>query len=290
MTRIAILAFALVVLLISVSAYIRLTQGGLGCTPWPDCYALLGHDQRFPIATVLHRLSATALAILALLLIAGAWHQGKQRGLAIAILAVTAFLAVLGVRSGGLLLPAVVLGNFLGGLLLAILLGWLVILQLTTRPSNTAVHVTVIGVLLLVAINIVTGIGSSAFYGNAACLDLLDCGMLHSPAQLSPFTALALDATEHAITPEGAATLQWWHRLSGVAVAIASIGLIVTLLSSQSQREMRLALIIGLLVTAAATVTGLIAARNGLPISAAVVHSLSGLFLALVLLRLLRRV
>lgn len=289
-TQLAIVAFVLVVLLIGVSAYIRLAQGGLGCTPWPACYAMLGDTQQhFPIATVLHRLSASALGVLALLLIVGAWQQGKQQGLSIAILAVTVLLAVLGVRSGGLLLPAVVLGNFLGGLVLAILLGWLLIRQLTTRPGHTAVRIAIIVILLLVATAIMTGIGSSAFYGNAACSNLFDCGKLQSPMQLTPFVALRLDAAEHAITPDGAATLQWLHRLSGAAMALAFTGLICAMLCIRSQREARPTLIIGLIVAATATVSGLIAAHQTLPISAAVIHSLTGLFMVLVLLRMLRR-
>lgn len=291
MTRLATIAFVLVVLLISVSAYIRLAQGGLGCAPWPACYALLGNDQMsFPIATVLHRLSASALGVLALLLIVGAWKQRKQRGLSVAILTVTILLAVLGVRSGGLLLPAVVLGNFMGGLVLAILLGWLLIRQHTTRPGHNAVRVAVFIVLSIVAITIMTGIGSSAFYGNTACSTLFDCGNLQSPMQLTPFAPLRLDAVEHAITPDGAATLQWLHRLSGAAMALAFIGFIFAMLRMRSQREATPTLIVGLIVVTTATITGLIATHQGLPISAAVIHSLTGLFIVLVLLRLLRRI
>lgn len=290
MTRLATIAFALVVLLISVSAYMRLAQGGLGCAPWPACYAMLGNDQMsFPIATVLHRLSASALGVLALLLVAGAWKQRKQRVLCVAILTVTVLLAMLGVRSGGLLLPAVVLGNFLGGLVLAILLGWLLIRQHTTESVRTAVHTAVLLVLVLGAATIVTGIGSSAFYGNAACSDLFDCGRLQSPTQLAPFTPLTMDTSEHAITPDGAATLQQLHRLLGVVMAVIFTGIVVVIFNLRSHHDARFSLIAGLIVAMSAIASGLIATYQGLPISAAVAHSLSGLFMVLVLLRLLRR-
>ncbi|MBZ0073124.1 MAG: hypothetical protein K8I04_15515 [Gammaproteobacteria bacterium] len=284
LTRIAALAFALAVLLIGVSAYIRLAQGGLGCAPWPDCYALLGEPPRaFPVASLLHRVSASLLGILVLLLTVGAWRQRQGRMLSIVILAITIALAALGVRSGGLLMPAVVLGNFFGGLLLATLLGgWL----LRGRGTDTVAipgRAAPLVLLVLSAAVIATGIGSSAFYGNAVCPTLFDCGTLHSPLQLGWFEPLALDAGRHVVTPAGAATLQWLHRLSGVALMAGFALLLFTL------RRYRAGALAGLAVTSMAVLIGLTATGGGVPIAAAVIHSLSGLALMLVLLPILRR-
>lgn len=284
MTRLAALAFALAALLITVSAYIRLTQGGLGCAPWPECYGLLGAPPRsFPVAALLHRASASTLGVLALLLAAGAWRQRRGRMLSTAILATTAALAALGVRSGGLLVPGVVLGNFLGGLLLAVLLGgWLP----GGRGAQTAampVRASALALLALAAAVIVTGIGSSAFYGNAACTALLQCGTPHSPLQLAWLEPLVLDAAGRVVTPDGAGTLQWLHRLLG---ALLTAGFAAALFIA---RRARTGAATGLAAASIAALIGLVAAGDGVPIAAAMIHSLSGLAVVLVALAMLRR-
>lgn len=282
MTRVAALAFALAVLLLAVSAYIRLAQGGLGCAPWPACYALLGDAPRsFPLAALVHRASASVLGVLVLLLAVGAWRRGEGRALSAAILTITVLLAGLGVRSGGLLVPAVVLGNFLGGLLLATLLG----VQLFGRSGEAAAGpargaATVL--LALAAAAIATGIGSSAFYGSADCTGWSACGTAHSPLRLPWFGALTLDPGGRVAIPDGAGTLQWLHRLLGAAVAAGFVGL------PFAMRRRRFAAFAGLAAAVVAAIVGLIAAHRGVPIGAAVTHSLSGLVIVLALLAVMR--
>jgi len=283
MTRLAALAFTLAVLLIAVSAYIRLAQGGLGCAPWPECYALLGGTpQSFPLAALLHRASAGALGVLTLLLVAGAWRQRQNRILSAAILAITVALALLGVRSGGLLVPAVVLGNFLGGLLLAALLAcWL--LRSRTTAAATQPRASALALLVLAAAVIMTGIASSAFYGATECAALWQCGVPHSPLQLTWFEPLVLDAAGYVVTPDGAGTLQWLHRLLGVAL---TGGFALQWLMVRGSRSGAMA---GLVLASAGAVIGLSAAGGGVPIGAAVSHSLAGLAVVLVLLAMVRR-
>lgn len=284
MIRLAALAFALAVLLIAVSAYIRLAQGGLGCAPWPECYALLGDTPPgFPLAALLHRASAGALGVLALLLVVGAWRQRRDRLLAAAILAITGALAALGVRSGGLLVPAVVAGNFLGGLLLAALLGWWLLGRRAAAAASRPSHASTLALLALAAAVIVTGIGSSAFYGAAECAALFECGTPHSPLRLDWFEPLALDAAGHVAVADGTGTLQWLHRLLGMAL---TAGFAMRSLAARGGRRRALA---GLVAASVAAAIGLSAAGGGVPIGAAVIHSLSGLAVVLALLATIRR-
>lgn len=274
-------AFTLAVLLVTVSAYIRLSQGGTGCTPWPGCYSQVGDAQAsFPVAALTHRLTASTLGVLILLLNVGAWIRGRQRTLSAMILATTILLAILGLRSGGLLLPAVVLGNFLGGLLLATLLGWLMLVRYRpAEPAPPYLRAIPAAMLLVAAAVIVTGIGSSAFYGNGACKGLFDCGTLQSPTQLAPFMPLSVDATGHVVRPDGAATLQWLHRLLGLASVVAFTALAFAVRGTRFQQPA----VLGLIVVIISAAIGLTAGYQ-LPISLIVLHSLSGLIILLVLL------
>ena len=88
MQKLAIASLALVIVLVSLSAYLRLDHSGIGCEPWPSCYGNIGvaesevtvsdayerlleeAQQPMSWARPLHRLVASVLgiAILALAL------------------------------------------------------------------------------------------------------------------------------------------------------------------------------------------------------------------------------
>ena len=42
MRKLAIISLLLVIALVSVSAYLRLDNSGIGCADWPDCYGNIG--------------------------------------------------------------------------------------------------------------------------------------------------------------------------------------------------------------------------------------------------------
>ena len=92
MSALARLALLLVVVLVSLSAYLRLAHSGIGCAEWPECYARIGApavasatptdavyerlatEGRQPLgwATPLHRLVASVLGIVTILLLVAA--------------------------------------------------------------------------------------------------------------------------------------------------------------------------------------------------------------------------
>jgi heme a synthase len=129
-------ALLLMLVLTTTSAYIRLAQAGLGCADWPACYGrarlpqagqLLPEHAPLFWAHALHRLAASSVGVL-LMLVAFLGRKELQgmgaRLAAWTVLALAGFLAVLGVvtPSG---LPAVTLGNLLGGMGMVALLWWL---------------------------------------------------------------------------------------------------------------------------------------------------------------------
>ena len=137
MRGLVLAALLLVLVITTTSAYIRLSQAGFGCADWPACY---GHNvqtpeagQLFPEraalfwARALHRLAASSAGLLLILIVffgrAGLPGAGA-RLVAAAALALAGFLAGLGLLTPSNL-PAVTLGNLLGGMCLAALLWWL---------------------------------------------------------------------------------------------------------------------------------------------------------------------
>ena len=133
-----VLATLLLVLVITTtSAYIRLSQAGFGCADWPACY---GHSVPTPVAgqlipepsrlfwaRALHRLAASSAGILLLLIVFlgwGALQDAAARVAAVATVALAGLLAGLGTVTPSKL-PAVTLGNLLGGMTMVALLWWL---------------------------------------------------------------------------------------------------------------------------------------------------------------------
>ena len=128
-------ALLLVVLIVSTSAYIRLSQDGLGCAGWPDCY---GRDVRLPAAgqllpepsdlfwaRALHRFTASLVSVLLVMIALFGWKDARgTRGAALALLALAGFLGILGVATPSTL-PAVTIANLLGGMSMVALLWWL---------------------------------------------------------------------------------------------------------------------------------------------------------------------
>jgi heme a synthase len=110
--RAALLGAGLMLAVTTLSAFVRLANIGLDGAPEPDAVLLARGAHRIAASTVL----LVVLGLLALSLGPRPYLQREGRH-AIALLALTAFLAVLGRWSGGSPAPAVTLGNLLGGFL-----------------------------------------------------------------------------------------------------------------------------------------------------------------------------
>jgi len=130
-------ALLLVLVITTTSAYIRLSQAGFGCPDWPACYGrsvsaytagqLIPEQSALFWARALHRLAASSTGILLLLIVFLGWRNLKDRAArlaAIATVVLAGFLAWLGLLTPSKL-PAVTLGNLLGGMSLLALLWWL---------------------------------------------------------------------------------------------------------------------------------------------------------------------
>ncbi|MGB6116447.1 MAG: COX15/CtaA family protein [Comamonas sp.] len=127
--RLAWLCAVMMLVITSLSAFIRLVNTGVGCTPWPACYGQPGthatggeqagaSQAAVATARAAHRViaSSSLVVILALLALALKRRLHQQARHAAALLALALFLAGLGAGARSSLLPAVTLGNLLAGL------------------------------------------------------------------------------------------------------------------------------------------------------------------------------
>lgn len=158
------LALALLLVITTTSAYLRLAQTGLSCPGAPDCYArsetraAADDDPSLTTARALHRIAASAAGAVILAILGWTAARPNERAAAIALAVLAAMLAWLGryTPSG---LPAVTLGNLLGGMAMLALAGWLV-LALGRAPridAARAVRPWVFGALALVALQLGQG-------------------------------------------------------------------------------------------------------------------------------------
>ena len=309
MQKLAIASLALVILLVSLSAYLRLDHSGIGCDPWPDCYGNIGgtntevtvgdayerlvQDARQPMswATPLHRLVASVLGLLIVSLSLLSLINKRDRILAFSLLFLTVFLAWLGIYSEGLNNPAIVMGNLGGGFLMLGLLGAMVF----RRPPDPgagagALPSLVIAALVVLSAQILTGGLTSANFAASACQTMPDC---HGSWLPGKDIGAAFDLTqtrqigESGRVPGGAerADIQKLHRL--VAALTAALVIAVGVMALRSGRYYRVSGALVVVLVAAEFAVGVAAILTELPIALAVAHNWLAAILLLALLNLL---
>jgi heme A synthase len=144
--RIAALATVLILVILASSAYLRLSSPEGACAQDPVCAASVSSaDQAGParsIARAAHRISASVVAVLVLLVAALAWlrREGTRetRWVAVLLIALTVFLAALGAAAGGSQTPAVTWGNVLAGNAMAAAAWWLYARNRVMEPPAAA--------------------------------------------------------------------------------------------------------------------------------------------------------
>ena len=320
MNTLAKISLLLVIVLVSLSAYLRLAHSGIGCADWPECYGRIGQpasvsqpaaaenayqrmveqaNEPLAWATPLHRLVASVLGLLVVFLAFIAWRRKKQRIIALALLSLTVFLAVLGIRSGSLHNPAVVMGNLVGGFSMLGLLGWMVfspgskmqhgVQDYAAQDRAGAVKYMAILAIMTLSMQIVLGGLTSANFAATSCRTLPDCHGSWLPGS-SLLTAFDL-SRQHEVTSMGQAiggqerlAIHKAHRIGAVITLVLILFAAWTALRNNA-RYRTTAFVILALVTLEFCV-GIAAILTSLPISLAVAHNwLAGLIL-LALLKL----
>lgn len=294
--RLALICAVLMLAVTSLSAYMRLVRAGLGCSEWPACYGQ--QLQRVPqggaaadeaqVATagarLVHRLAASAVLLLvitmALICFASRPVFRREGRQVLLLLALALFLAVLGAWSSAARVPAVALGNLLGGFLM---------LALCVRlarpeggcPANVPASLLAPVIVLLIA---QVGLGglTSASYAGLACTGWSDCGLgevLRSTdwAALEPWREPVVQAGIG--NPQGGLANSL-HRHAAIVLTLAMLPVVV--LVWRGGRPRAALALAGLLLGQVAI--GLALGALALPLPLALLHNLFAAGLLSVLL------
>ena len=191
MRRIALACALLVLAIAGVSAFLRLSKVGLGCEPWPVCYgqelrALQRGEpvddaavQAVAVARLAHRLLASTALVLVIVIAMGALtHRPVRRGaamLALGLLAVALFLAGLGWFTAGSRVPAVALGNLLGGFAMLALSWRLAMREAPPAAQRRADARWAAAALAVLVLQVALGGLLSASHSSFSCSDTGQC-------------------------------------------------------------------------------------------------------------------
>jgi heme A synthase len=193
--RLALLATALVLAILASSAYLRLSATHGDCPQQGACATAVG-AQEVPslarkVVRATHRLSASAVAVVVLLLAALGWlrREGmpETRWIALLLLVLSVFLALLGAVAGNSYAPAATLGNVLAGNAMAAGAWWLYVrnrgVRSTPKGASPRAGWAAAGLVLAVALIVLSAtpvaarlsIGIALAHAMTATVFLLAC-------------------------------------------------------------------------------------------------------------------
>ena len=290
------LAACLAFCVITLGAYVRLSDAGLGCPDWPGCYGHLTvpastHQQAFPDKPVeapkawkemIHRYAASSLGLLILAIAAAAWRRSsRQRHSPLApslLLALVAGQGMLGMWTVTLLLkPVIVTAHLLGGMATLSLLLWL----FTRRNISYADEVTsglrgwALLALLLVFVQIALGGWVSSNYAALACPDFPVCQGQWLPATNFDLAfqfhrELGRTADGEALPVTALTAIHLGHRLGALIVTLVVGGLALALRRRQGLAGAAYLLLAILLLQLGLGISNVL---FGLPLLLAVAHN-----------------
>lgn len=282
--KLALACVALILAITSLSAFLRLSSSGLGCEPWPQCYGQSLRDRQQGIAApvtgivtaarVTHRIAAVAALLLIIAMVMKTWSKEpvlrREGTLVLGLLFMALFLAILGRWTAGATVPAVVLGNLVGGLAM-FALSWRLVQTLQRGPSAaTGVALSRwawAGVAVLV-IQVALGGMVNATYAGLSCPELLRCDLTGASWQaLDPWRVPAFDPS--APTNPSGALVQWLHRIG--ALVVCAVLLPLGIAAWRRGRRQGALLLVLLAVEA---VLGVMLVRSVLTLTAALAHNI----------------
>ena len=244
------LAIILALVVVMLGAYTRLTDAGLGCPDWPGCYghmvlpsaqnelsAAQTHYPQIPIESrkawteMVHRYIAGSLALLIAVIGWGVFRRRRQGArlpwiLPLALILLVVFQAMLGMWTVTLkLLPVVVMGHLLGGMLIFASLCYFR-LQLSHLPSQNISQWRVwisIGIVLVFC-QIALGGWVSSNYAGVACIGFPQCNgqwlpVLHFSKGFNLFSPVGANYQGGVLDNDVRVTIQFIHRVGALIVA-----------------------------------------------------------------------
>ncbi len=240
--RLAIIALIMSLSMTSLSAYIRISDSSVGCSPWPDCQSLnyrIDPQPGISIAStdenkglrMLHRFVASTLGIVAtLLMIVSLWYRRIIHitpTLPLMCFTLTILLALVGLNTPDILHPVITLMNLTGGMLTTAV-AWLLVLHLQKnmgKQFNAPRDWLNLANIWLVIIAIASGAWVSGNFASGACESYLSCDSL-SPEQLRDAFNINRELRESGgqlIFGDTQPTIEWGHHLLTLLVCFSLI-------------------------------------------------------------------
>lgn len=265
-------SFLLSLLMVVLSAHIRLSSINVECDAGAQCMATLALPQAghrlspSGVAGAAHRIVATVFGVLVLALTYAVLRRRRSGRVpvpaALGVLGITVFLSVLGFSTPAPTTPAVTVGNLAGGMAITALLWWMMrrtALRDARIPGAPppVLRGLVLAGLVALSIQIVLGAWTSANLAGAACPSLFDCGAHAWGAgdlvrAFDPTRRLSVSPDHTATADQYAALVQLVHRLCAILATgiLLAAGIVAT--RSHAAYRVTAAAILGLLALQAA--------------------------------------
>jgi cytochrome c oxidase assembly protein subunit 15 len=300
--RLARFGTVLALLVVTVGAYVRLTDAGLGCPDWPGCYGRLvvpdhataeqhvGPDdyaarpleQGKAWREMIHRYLASTLGLVCVALAVIAWRNrgdpAQPWRVPLALVGLVVFQGLLGMWTVTLLLkPLIVVAHLLGGLATLALLASLGRWRSARFPAPSP-RVKALGVAAAVVLvaQIALGGWTSANYAALACPDFPTCQTQWWPA-IADFEdgfvlwrGLGIDYEGGVLDHPARVAVHFTHRLGAIVAAVLIALLGVTVARAAPTRADGLAVLAALLVQLSLGVSIVV---FGVPLAVAVAHN-----------------
>ena len=248
-------AAALALLVVTLGAYVRLKDAGLGCPDWPGCYGQLvgvpsedssgaAIDSSKAWIEVTHRYVAAVLGLLVLACTAMAFAWRTHRTVATVLLLLVVVQAGLGALTvTELLKPAIVTSHLLGGMMILALLAAVALSGDGVSPRQSLgsrTRALIVAAILALVVQVALGGWVSSNYAGLACgTSFPTCSGSWLPAfdasALALDRELGKDADGAPITQASLAFVQWAHRV-GAAVLTLIVAALSVSLWSQGRR------------------------------------------------------
>lgn len=302
--KIISLSIVLAITVILLGAYTRLTDAGLGCPDWPGCYgeiivpksigannygATWEFNSKKAWTEMAHRYLAGSLGLLIIAISTIIIYTKKRtnqlniRSIALPLILLSAlfFQAALGMWTVTLkLLPTVVMGHLIGGLVTLSLLVLLLLQQFTFRTDtsfNNSTKLICFLALLMVFIQIILGGWTSSNYAALPCLDFPTCNnqLLPSANTLSamnPFVSVGPNYEGGILNNAMRVTIQLFHRWGALITIILVISSCIKIRQYEITYYKKLSVFLCLVIITQVSL-GIINVKWALPLLVAVLHN-----------------
>ena len=286
----------LALVVVTLGAWVRLTDAGLGCPDWPGCYGQLivpepaseaaaAFERPLEVGKawreMIHRYLASTLGLVCVALAAIAWLNRREpdqpRIVPLVLVGLVVFQGLLGMWTVTLLLkPIVVVAHLLGGLATLSLLFWLARGRPRPLPAGRGLKALAAAAGIALVLQIALGGWTSANYAALACPDFPTCQTQWWP-ELADFDeafvlwrGIGIDYEGGVLDHPARVAVHFTHRLGAIVASVLLIAFAVALVRRPDGRGAGGAVLAALAVQLALGASIVIL---GVPLSVAVAHN-----------------